>query len=323
MVMCAPRLVSAAAGGSLGSLKQAGRRALRRRDRGFTLAELVIVATLISLFSTLAVFSIQTQFQNNQRKAVIAETRQIAAALEFANLDTGIFPKLCFLDQSRDGLLFLGVERFGAGGGGFQIYNYMDVAARRTFDAAPAIDRSWRGPYFALSQARRGLAQGRGGFAQVVLNESGWPTTEEATLRYPTDVYGNPYVVYMMNADLTNQQLLFVQEGADGLNPTKKGTFVNAVVSYGPNQVPGGDERFRANFTSPLNGVGLRLYTGNPAEGRFTSLDVPQYTRARASAWALKYATALGTDTQLAPNFDNTGRVGITDPTSDDVVFEF
>ena len=88
--------------------------------------------------------------------------RQIATALDLANLDTNIFPKLCWLNQSEPGLRFIGVQLFGTGNASAQIFNFMEINQRSTFEKAFAISQNWKGPYFALSQSRGNLSQGRG-----------------------------------------------------------------------------------------------------------------------------------------------------------------
>ncbi|MGB9692764.1 MAG: type II secretion system protein, partial [Candidatus Sumerlaeaceae bacterium] len=69
----------------------------RYSRKGFTLAEMLIVAALIALFSGLFIFSIETQYTLNKQKASVAECRQIATAMSFAQQDMGFFPKMCFL----------------------------------------------------------------------------------------------------------------------------------------------------------------------------------------------------------------------------------
>src|SRR5690606_11943001 len=221
-----------------------------RARRGFTLVELVIVGALITLFSTLAIFGVQQQFSNNLRKATIGETRQIATALDFANLDTSIFPRLCWLSESTTGLDFIASQMNSPAP-----YVGMDVAGRPLGDTAAIsrIRRVWNGPYFAMSQARVGTAQGRGGFVYMIIPDlpSSGPNSisNQGGLRWPADPYFNPYTVYMLDLNLTDTStpLQFVTETTPN-DPTKKGDFVNAVVSYGPNHYPGGEEWDRPDF---------------------------------------------------------------------------
>ncbi|MDX2176034.1 MAG: prepilin-type N-terminal cleavage/methylation domain-containing protein [Candidatus Sumerlaeia bacterium] len=301
-----------------------------RRDRGFTLVELVIVGALIALFSGLAVFSIQTQFRNNQRKATIYEARQIASAMDMANLDTGIFPRVCWLIEGQAGLDFIGTRLFGAAGAP-QIYNYMEQNGRDTFGKAFDISQNWRGPYASLSPSRAGLAQGVGGIATMILPElSSFPTGDQG-FRWPADPWGNPYTVYMLDIVPSTETLRFINEDPEvGINPTSKGNFINAVVSYGPNRVPGGGDAGPAADISDVNGpAGLCLYVIGPGFTSFTHLDDAGFLGApglrRANAWTRAfYLTAGFSETTLQPAADDINRgVGITDSGSDDIIYEF
>lgn len=305
------------------------RRTTRRNRRGFTLVELVIVASLIALFSGLAIFGVQQQFENNRRKATIAETRQIATSLDLANLDVSIFPKLCWLEQSESGLRFIGQQLFGGGGNEFEIYNYMDIQSRSTFSQGFGISQNWRGAYFAISQARRGAAQGQGGYVQMILPElEGLPSGADG-YRWPADPYGNPYVLYMLNLDLTNPGnavLYFINEDTDASgnqDPGAKGEYINAIVSYGMNRIPGGGDRIRVNMNDSSNVSGRRLYTqANPNQNIARYLDELEFNRARANVWNAEFNANLGGGA-LATDNDGTGPVGITDIGSDDIIFEF
>lgn len=301
---------------------------LRRRRsalRGFTLVELVIVGALIALFSGLAVFSIQQQFRNNQRKATIAEARQVATALDLANLDVSIYPKLCWLEYSEDGLRTVGTRLFGAVADGAPIFNFMDINSRDTTGKAFGISQSWRGPYFAISQSRRGASQGQGGIVDMVIPELETFPTGNQGFRWPADPYGNPYCLYMLNVDRTspsNPVLFFVNETST--NPEDKGSVINAIVSYGPNRVPGGGDVAAVNLADLTGPAGRRLYRQTAGNPRPTYLTPAEFTRARAASWSSVYNTNAGFGaTGLALNNDGTATAGITDPGSDDVVFEF
>lgn len=307
-----------------------------RRRRGFTLVELVIVGALIALFSSLAIFGVQQQFRSNLRKATIGESRQIAQALDFANLDTSIFPRLCWLTESAEGMQLIG----GQLGGVNAFFARADMYGRRPTGTVIEINsfgagirQEWNGPYFALSQSRAGIAQGRGGFVYMIFpdlppvdgNQPGSPTPG---YRWPADPYNNPYVVYMLDLDLSSAtpRLQFVTE--DTLSFTRKGNYANAVVSYGPNQFPGGDDEFaRPPFAigggPPFEQEGgdpwnRRLYRGRPGVTdrgviTFTYLTPNELTgnagARRAGAWSREFDPSVGT--------------GIVDVGSDDVVFEF
>jgi len=310
------------------------RKLFGNRRSGFTLVELVIVGALIALFSSLAIFGVQQQFRSNTRKAVIGETRNIAAALEFANLDTTVFPKLCWLTESREGLDFLenqiGINPFFS----VDVSNRTDVSQ---LSFVSNVRDNWEGPYFALSQTRSGLAQGRGGFVYMLLEDlpASGPNdlSSPGGLRWPSDPYNNPYVVYMLNLEdefNPNSGLIFVTQDPDTQRANAKGNYVNAVVSYGPNHFPGGEE-FEAGAPfgpvagQPIDAEGqgpwsMRLYTGvqdfrPETKGIITYRYRPasEFSSERANVWSRNFGTA-----NLPPS-----GIGISDPGADDVVFEF
>lgn len=291
-----------------------------RRRRGFTLVEMFIVGALIALFSSLAVFGVQQQFNSNIRKAAIGESRNIASALDFANLDTSIFPRLCWLPESRDGLDFIRQRD------GLQVFTAGDIYGR---PVAPAIAgetlrNTWEGPYFALSQSRRGVSQGRTGVVSMAFAQF---NNNSLTYDWPSDPYGTPYTVYMLDIDLSSNQLRFVTDrdinDVSRNDPTEKGNFVNAIVSYGLNLTPGGDERTeRGGFED------LQLFTGISGRGPFIWRNIDEFrgaaSRPRANAWSREFASTVGGTypTGTVAGGGN-GIIGISDPESDDIVFEF
>jgi prepilin-type N-terminal cleavage/methylation domain-containing protein len=313
----------------------------RRRRQGFTLVEIIIVGVLISLFSSLAVIAVQQQFESNKRKATIGEARQIATALEFANLDTGIFPKLCFLTESRQGLEFLSNELFPAVNPSIRflaLFGSLDIYSRQTPNTNEALAgrvyNQWNGPYFALASGRRGFAQGRGGYSYMLLPDLpvAGPNTPTGGLglRWPTDPNNNPYMVYML--DLENSvngvpRLQFVEGATVGGDVSRKGNYVNAIVSHGRNQYPGGepvpDDDNPSNRNAMLN---LRLYEEVPGATKgvptFRLRVRTEYTTQRANIWTARFAQANGVPLPIRPG-GITSTVGIADPTSDDIVFEF
>lgn len=318
---------------------------LSRRRRGFTLVELVIVGALIAIFSSLAVFGVQQQFRSSLRKATIGETRNVAAALDFANLDTSVFPKLCFLTESREGVDFMASQMGLTTSNLLALWGNVDIAGRQeepssALTFAARVRTKWDGPYFAVSQSRAGVAQGRGGFVYMIM-----PTlpdvgpnniTQNGGFRWPSDPYNNPYVVYMLDivsAAGSPPRLATVAQADEARNdfvPTRKGNFVNAVVSYGPNHFPGGDEYDRPDFgdrSAGVNAAGLgiwanRLYTGvvgfkPDAKGIVThKLAIPAVGDVGpANVWGKDFAQANGVTL--------VNGVGISDNGSDDIVFEF
>lgn len=302
---------------------------LLRKAKAFTLLEILIVGALIALFSGMAIFGIQQQFRSNVRKAAIAETRQIATALDFANLDTEVFPRLCWLSESREGLdLFNGQM----GGNFLATFKGLDVGGRIVDDNKANAQRNlWKGPYFALSQTRSGLSQGRGGFCYMLFDDlpGGGPndSTTNIGFRWPADPYNSPYVVYMLDVNPASESLSF----ANYDNPlgNKKGNYANAVVSYGENLIPGGPDSTKVPFNGPAtvdalgdSGYQFRLFKGRPGfvsdKGLITHkyLTLNEFVEDRAAVWNSQFFTpAVSSWYGAGP--------GITDSGSDDIIFEF
>ena len=78
----------------------------RRRRRGFTLIEILIVGALISLLSGIAIFAVKQMYDSNRRKAMFDETRSIGTALHFAYEDLGFFPRLSVVGKTKSLLTF-------------------------------------------------------------------------------------------------------------------------------------------------------------------------------------------------------------------------
>jgi len=322
------------------------------RRRGFTLVEMLIVGALIALFSGIAIIGIQAQYRSNQRKAVIGETRQVASALDFAYNDIGFFPKISHLMLSRTNMELESDIKYGNPVQTFRLLDAFGIP----LDVARAerVATKWRGGYFAASQSRTRISQGRGGSRKMITD-----SIDTVGYDWPLDVWNNPYVLYCLNIDPDTRSLYFVvnDRAADGtfsLNttPGREGNFVNAVVSYGPNQVPGGGEIYVANGAPGNNTPGsdsgdytLRLYTGDPnsivnplylKRGNELLIADPDAQR-MANAWTRKLYSDAGFSIangafpssgtpdpiDLGDGITNSNALGITDSGSDDVVFTF
>ncbi len=318
--------------------------------RGFTLVEMLIVGALIALFSGIAIIGIQAQFEANQRKAVIGETRQVAQALDFAYNDIGFFPKIAHLQSSLTTLQLGSEIEYGDED---TVFSFLDALGINTLPGAPLTQQSeakWNGPYFAASQSRTRVSQGKGGSVKMLTT-----VADNVGFDWPVDVWNNPYMLYVLNVDRTNAAsptLFFANQSQDAggnINPLTRpgveGNFVTAVVSYGRNQVPGGGSRFvpGGDPVVPNDGSswGLRMYFGDPNNKQNPKtlkrgndlLNGNANGRAIANAWTRRFAQNAGSFGQLADSGDpdpvDVGdgilsvKLGITDPGSDDVVFDF
>ncbi|MDK2971240.1 MAG: hypothetical protein PWP23_995 [Candidatus Sumerlaeota bacterium] len=313
--------------------------------RAFTLVEMLIVGALIALFAGMAIFGVQQQFRSNQRKAVIGETRQLATALDFAYNDIGLFPKIAFLQNSITTLRIESTREFGNQDAIFGDFQTHGIASGLQ---ALLIPEKWDGPYFSASQSRTRVSQGRGGSRSMQVPNLPTNSFGSNGFSWPVDTFNNPYMLYCLSIDPDSGGLYFTTETAvtdpnsgsttlvDNLtDASATGNAFNAVVSYGPNQVPGGGEyaNIPGNPADPPGlgtPYGLRLYTGNPADESTPLLLLgPGLLRGnegatRANVWGVSYANNAGTSTAGFAQDDNgTTPVGITDVGSDDVVFTF
>lgn len=332
-----------------------GRSSRRRAQRAFTLIEMLIVAALISLFSALAVINIQTQLENNRRKAIIGESRQIGTAMELAYTDLGFFPSIALLDRTLTSLE-LESERLFNGNpntlfGAMHPYLLPTAPFVGTSNRDSNIERSklnWAGAYLSSAQTRSPVSSGQGGTRDM--NVYNGINGNAPAVRWPLDGYNNPWMFYSLNIDRANPgapTLYFVTETFDPLtsnivaNTTDgsvDGNYVNAIVSYGRNNVPGGGDLYvpvgDINGTSATDPYGLRLYNGNQDSttavlNLYTSFSPGNPLRGdagkrRANAWTREFYTNAGySGGELARSNDNSTSVGITDVGSDDIVFSF
>jgi prepilin-type N-terminal cleavage/methylation domain-containing protein len=313
------------------------------RARGFTLIEIMIVAALLTLFAGLAIFGVQQMYDSNKRKAMFDETRQIGVGLSFARDDIGFFPRLNMIEHSLTLILFNGpVIRPG-----FDTYGYMTESATQINN----VINNWKGPYMQVSEARAGLAQGQKGLTQMRLPE-GEPSTAPSELgdlslvKWPTDIWGNPYVVYLISSDAN----VASADNPKGLRlierPGELPSYMAAVVSYGENGLPGGNDNSYTGGTAGnyvrnvLSEAALFLPwdEANPGSipGAGTDAFLELYTTHRASVYTLKSMQGSGqsdltqlTNETLAQSIEAlapdsaTGAVGILDKGSDDVFWRF
>lgn len=247
-------------------------------SKGFTLLEIIVVAALIAMFSGLATFGIQQMLANSKLKAVIGEARQVGTALIFAHQDVGFYPKIGYLMHNKD----LINNRFG-----FERIHTMG------FDLSSSKGQftynKWNGPYFAASVTRNQLSQRFDGLVTMQLPPDSEP------MAWPADQWGNPYVLYLFKYDEVEDTWHFID------NLGEDPDFWGAVVSYGPNRVPG-------SITEGETFDGLRQYclyeqpdSRNPI---FTALEPEEYTQQREDMYS-----------RAAP------RIGIVDPGSDDIIY--
>jgi prepilin-type N-terminal cleavage/methylation domain-containing protein len=303
------------------------------RQAGFTLVELLVVGLLISLFSTIAIFNMQRFFDDSKRKAVFDEVKSLGTALSFAYDDIGFYPRLHLLSLPRS----LVVDRDNSGQvvmrPGFDTYGFLgafSTPARNIFE-------NWSGSYMGVSEARTRLAQGQKGLVPVRLPDtsgtgSNFGGDDNSLVNWPTDVWGNPYVIYLVRSDasLTGglasnpKGLFFIQSYSDDPD------FMVAVVSYGPNGIPGGSVGNGGFLPDPASADYANLRAASLfVEGDLVGTEAAFTLRAVNST----DSSASFLDANFANNYPDSithsnpdisvGRVGILDTGSDDIVWKF
>lgn len=327
----------------------------RQKNRGFTLIEILIVAALIALLSGIAIFSINEFYNNNIRKAVIGEVNQIATAASFANDDLQFFPKLHLLSDPASvifkdpatGLqnpnqVIPGIDYFGFIPGGQP-------------PQLTKLQNGWRGPYMGMSMTRDRSSRGsRSGIVKMRLPDVYFdPSISNATrealslVDWPADVWGNPYVFYQLrsSADVGGNLL---PEFVDQLG--ENADYLNAIVSYGKNGYPGGNDMTPGDPTqgpSATNAAGTlfagALYVRRDALGtgaHFTlkvATSDPAIVATIPPNLLLHNGTTYHFDVLNGLKFDETpylplpvnqsdcsqGLIGMLEDCNDDIVYEF
>lgn len=236
--------------------------------RGFTLIEILIIAALIALLSGIAVFNVKQVMDQARVKATYADIRTVADSLSNAHMDLSFFPKIGFLSLSQPQLLQNAnalPEDFETMGFATSAY----IGAQRT---SQVVD-NWNGPYFNASGGRSALkTNARGYYTQMRMPKR--PASNAAfgpLVDWPSDPWGNPYVVYLIHQDkaqVSSSTLLYLPAPAPRFvnSPYEEPNYFAAVVSYGPNGIPGGSAD--PHFTTTLvrnAGRPYRLFDIDPA----------------------------------------------------------
>jgi len=297
-----------------------------RRLSAFTLIEILIVAAMISLLAGIAIINIQSAYQSNQRKATYGEGRSIATSLSFAYEDIGMYPKLSFLSQGIFDIAPPQVAPYTSPGSrlvsGFDYMGY-DVSSPAILTAR--IIKNWvKGAgsqgYFAVGAGKKGLFQGRrGGIIRMeipmdIYNPVVLPMGQALPIYdWPADPWGRPYVVYMLFREGNQASGLPRVRFANGPMDNAP-VYALAVVSYGPNGMPGGPEDYDA--ATLAIGLSMCLYSRDdrlyPAQSDYRALRPQEYTAARRDAWS--FVKLLG---QNPPPY-----IGVIDPGSDDIIVD-
>jgi len=215
-----------------------------RKQSGFTLLEVVIVAALLVLLSGLLVVNLAEMRHRSTVAAGESEAQSMATAVGFAYNAVGIFPNLGYLALPK-----VLLSRPGQPDEVRQFFDYMgfynDAAGRK---APSSILRNWSSTGFY------GWAQGR----DKALIKVQLPDRSIPPIDWPSDPWGNPYVLYLVK---------YIEGGSPTpyrfIDTAKENPdFMAALVSYGPDMIPGSvtgiPDRFPGNQFPALKTA--RLY---------------------------------------------------------------
>lgn len=295
-------------------------RRLNRRG-GFTLIEILIVGALIVLFSGLAIINMQRFFDDASRKAMFGEAKEIATAMSFAHNDLGYYPRIPVLGLPATLVTFTqgGVQFLRPG---FDTYGYFPALTPQAANVATV----WKGPYLGISNQHNTVLVRLTDSALRQVPATGPGGDDFSLIRWPADKWGHPWMIYLVKSDpaaaTANNPL-----GLRLINsPTEEADYMTAVVSYGPNGFPGGNDQ--TQFTDP-NIMTTVLQPGALfVPGDVTGQNVAQFS---LKSFSSTNPTTLITPSTFNPLLAqslkngaatlNTG--GILDSNVDDVVIRF
>lgn len=311
--------------------------------RGFTLIEILIVGALLALFAGLAVFAAREMYESNRKKAMYDEVRQVGTALSLAHDDLGFFPRMYLLEKPLGLIYFPGMPPRASIIPAFDTYGHFG----RT-DEVTNVSRNWRGPYMPISASRATMSAGNKGMVRMRLMDADLqgfkiptePTSDPTLVWWPADTWGNPYMLYEVVCD---PSMMVAGTNPRGLRlarrPGEAGNYLTAVVSYGPNHVPGG----LVKEITPEGVVVVKeqlsdaeIATRLQTHGLYLKGDLVGGAGANQADYTLKSFTASGQaklewnsasfNTSLADSiesFNPNTRIGIKDKGSDDIYWPF
>lgn len=293
------------------------------RKRGFTLIEMLIVGSLIALFSGIAMFGIQQMYDSNREKAMWAEVSSVGTASAFAHDDLGFYPRLDLLALPKALIVFEQTSQATYIRPSIDCYGMYGTTGPQVSN----INSNWKGPYLGMSETRK---RAHGGIVKMRLSDPLSPNFQApddigdvSLVDWPADTWGNPYVLYQVTIDPA------LKSGTNPLglrlvtNPTELANYFNAVVSYGPNKVPGGNENSTGDIATALFGAALYVKgdIGGTGQAQFTLKSM----YATDSALQLSSADFIQrlANSMETPNTTDPAFSGILEDGSDDIIFRF
>lgn len=242
-----------------------------RPQRGFTLIEILIVGALLALFAGIAIFNVSEMYNNNVRKAAVGETKNLATACAMAQQDLGFIPKFNYLTTPKNMITTSGPDVHIRGD--FDYIGFLNPTNPIWGAAVLPITNNFsaRG-YYAFSQSRGGLNRGKGGIVKVRLpsgaQNGAQDDLSDSLVDWPADPWGNPYVLYLLKTteseddgtpvDPSEPKARFIEEFKEAPD------YLVAVVSYGPNGVPGAVWEKKFSGDPYGRGVGQPIRTATP-----------------------------------------------------------
>lgn len=332
--------------------------------QGFTLIEILIVGALLSLLAGIAIFNISEMYQNNMKKAAVGEVKNLATACAMAQQDIGFVPKFNYLTTPAQYITTSAAAPHIRAD--FDYMGFINPNNDWDINTTSITSRFTTRGYYAFSSTRGGLNRGKGGIVKVRLpslatgTPAGQDDLEGSLVDWPADPWGNPYVLYQLKvnkpaagqpANPDEPKWKFIEslkEDAD---------YMMAVVSYGPNGIPGAVWEKRSSGDLFGRGAGISLNWAKTAEmsnarlyvdgdplvpngpARYTMLRPLEFKLGNSAAATLRNWIVKGPDandgagvTRWNNMFPTDGLPqsggglevrGITDPGSDDIVYVF
>lgn len=328
---------------------------LHATRRGFTLIEMLIVGSLIVLFAGLAMIGAQQMYDSNKKKAVQDEVKSIATALSAAKQDIGFYPRIYLLGMPFDQVCFPKTVTGNSDPAStanalltyytrpaMDTYGYFGYSNLQTPNCVyqVATSKGWRAPYMSITEARKANTSGgrKAGLVRVRLMEPNYTYFDRrytggedpSLVFWPADPWGNPYVVYHISVDLTDYgNGTTYYDPANNpkgmrliLNPMEEGNYINAVVSYGPNRLPGGNDKQGTGNPANYNGwPGFELFVKGDLGGTGADFTL----KSPNATGAAKLDTTIAGMAALAQSLESktAGRIGVFNDGSDDIFYKF
>ncbi|MCL5270365.1 MAG: hypothetical protein M1457_07425 [bacterium] len=297
------------------------------------------MASIIGLFAGLFLFSVQQMYNDNRRKATYDETKQIGTAFEFAHQDLGFYPRLDLLSLPISLALppdTAGVSQMRPA---FDYYGLLTT----TSPELRVVLKKWGGPYTQNSEARGTSAQGRHGNVLMRIPDNESTSFKEAggqngsIVVWPCDTWGNPYVLYQVTASPDSRSATNPLGLRLVKRPGEIANYLNAVVSYGPNGMPGGglpgtptqtDAGYAAAYLKPAMLYVKGDLLGNQAEYTLKIMNPNTVTVTAMLGTDDSFNSMLAKSIHADSDHGGTwtpppGEIGILDNGSDDIFWKF